>query len=908
MRRGSVAQLGVMGIVLCLGIPTWEAYAQSVPAPVLSQVSPDRVAVGDLFTLTGEAFAAGEAQVTVNFGSIPVTVTPDSDTQISLTVPQGATSGPVTVTTTAMANGQPLLQTSNPEDILVIWDTLDLSALLGTSNGVFGNMLLPGRADDVIATENNYLTGAVRFFDIQANGTTTSLLGTMANSVTGTNSTIDPVSGDFYAITAGGAYTLVIADQNTGHVLYQGPNPPGQAWTPYCIRFDPQGDLIVAGARQGPSWLLCLWRFAPGDPVVLDPNNAQSLMPGGVSAGWGWQGDMAVAGNGTIYAVDGDNYPGPEKLWMVPGQNGLPYETIPMPPSTAASEYPGYGVWFLAADCMGRAYAINPCLNDSNCSSPQAVYLLPDMTPVAYPQGIYFTWGFSSDAYGDLYLMGSKDPLHDYTNFLVRVLPDQFVNPNYYDTFTCCPTGVQYKDVVQKSRGETVETSCSTLTVNISQNGQTIPVTQSGQTVTLPLGATPNLALLSNGQIISSATWNLHPLSRDNPTPDPDDLFPGAGDVALLWSPNSPPAVGPPAPAQLVVLHLGRFQITATSGQNSLSFTVQTVASGALGADPSGNAYDCTIYTNAERFGIPPEYIKACIDRETGKSFHPELTRYEALAWDYAVFRTELTDPYYSQFAFDEPAIAPGVPGSPIQPGAWVNSWKDTRVKGYDQPGSGPLFSLQLLDSWTDWNSGTGCSPVTTSDTDISAHAVVLGSSAWVVPPPNPPFQQGPCGVGYDWYEQPNASYWVAVFQYDMYRSLGEVSDPVASLDYFYDHKDYNAQTVLASSYGLMQVGFEEMRLYDGTGWMPPDPTATNFMLPDQNIQVGSWVLSRKAMGITSPVPTNSLGDFQNYFVTAFGRYNGGGASYGQDVVLERAPAFEPALATQPPSSGRKNP
>ena len=40
------------------------------PPPVLSQVEPDRAAVGDLLTLTGQAFAAGEAQVTVNFGSI----------------------------------------------------------------------------------------------------------------------------------------------------------------------------------------------------------------------------------------------------------------------------------------------------------------------------------------------------------------------------------------------------------------------------------------------------------------------------------------------------------------------------------------------------------------------------------------------------------------------------------------------------------------------------------------------------------------------------------------------------------------------------------------------------------------------------------------------------------------------
>ncbi|MGA9752859.1 MAG: hypothetical protein WBS54_13845, partial [Acidobacteriota bacterium] len=504
----------------------------------------------------------------------------------------------------------------------------------------------------------------------------------------------------------------------------------------------------------------------------------------------------------------------------------------------------------------------------------------------------------TSDGYGDLFVFGTGTA---YRNAIRRVTVQDFTDPHYYDDFTCCPTGVQYKDVVQKSRGENVQLSCSTLTINISQQGsQTISVTQSGQKVTLALGATPTLALLSNNQALQ-ATWSLQSPSRNNPA-DPDDLFPS--NVALLFPPNGVSGAG------LAVLHLGSFQITATSGQNSLSFTVQTVAAGALGADPAGNAYDTAIYADAERFGIPPEYIKACIARES--NFSEELTRYEPRTWDYASFRTQLGDPYYFAFCFDEPSI-PGVSGSPIAQGTWLAAWKDTRVKGYDpgQSSSGPQYGYEKLDSWADWSSGSGCTPVTAADTDISAYSLVLGSCAWVLPPANPPYQTGPCGVGWDWYKTP--SVWVAVYLYDEYGSQGDSGGPYDSLDFFYNNKGYNAQTVLASSYGLMQVGFEEMKYFDRTGWMPADTplarTAANFMAPDQDIRVGCWALSDKAQFIRGVNPRNSLSDFQGYFVHDFSLYNGVSrdnptqtTEYGLDVVLQRAPTYVPALPAQPPA------
>ena len=115
------------------------AHAQSPPppAPVITRVSPDRVAVGDVITLEGEHFLAGDAQAAVRFGSLLVTVAPLSDTRIDVAVPDGAAKGSVTVTTTAQADGRTIEQTSNPAAILVMWKRADLAPLLPANTTVY---------------------------------------------------------------------------------------------------------------------------------------------------------------------------------------------------------------------------------------------------------------------------------------------------------------------------------------------------------------------------------------------------------------------------------------------------------------------------------------------------------------------------------------------------------------------------------------------------------------------------------------------------------------------------------------------------------------------------------------------------------------------------------------------------
>ena len=111
---------------LCFGL---NALAQSPPPPpAISAITPDRTAPGDLITISGEGFAVSSEPVLVNFSSSgPVSVTPAGEDTILVTVPPGAKTGPVTVTTTATHEGQPLVQTSNAADILVVWKRFDMN-------------------------------------------------------------------------------------------------------------------------------------------------------------------------------------------------------------------------------------------------------------------------------------------------------------------------------------------------------------------------------------------------------------------------------------------------------------------------------------------------------------------------------------------------------------------------------------------------------------------------------------------------------------------------------------------------------------------------------------------------------------------------------------------------------------
>ncbi|KAA5546542.1 IPT/TIG domain-containing protein [Adhaeribacter rhizoryzae] len=73
-----------------------ETFTLVVPAPAITSISPSSGKIGALVTITGTNFANA---VNVSFNGTSASFTVDNDSQITVQVPNGATSGPVTVTT-----------------------------------------------------------------------------------------------------------------------------------------------------------------------------------------------------------------------------------------------------------------------------------------------------------------------------------------------------------------------------------------------------------------------------------------------------------------------------------------------------------------------------------------------------------------------------------------------------------------------------------------------------------------------------------------------------------------------------------------------------------------------------------------------------------------------------------------
>jgi len=74
------------------------SFTVTQPAPTISSFSPAMGPVGTVVTITGSAFTGATS---VKFDGIAASYAVDSDTQITATVPAGATTGPISVTTSS---------------------------------------------------------------------------------------------------------------------------------------------------------------------------------------------------------------------------------------------------------------------------------------------------------------------------------------------------------------------------------------------------------------------------------------------------------------------------------------------------------------------------------------------------------------------------------------------------------------------------------------------------------------------------------------------------------------------------------------------------------------------------------------------------------------------------------------
>ena len=142
------------------------------PAPAITGVSPSSGAVGSTVTVTGSGFTGATA---VAFNGTAATFTVTSDSQISATVPAGASTGPITVTTPAGTGTSPSsftvtagplsyysLVTSAPT-LLAYWRLGEASGTTATDttgryNGTYVNKPTLGSAGAIVNDPNTSAT------------------------------------------------------------------------------------------------------------------------------------------------------------------------------------------------------------------------------------------------------------------------------------------------------------------------------------------------------------------------------------------------------------------------------------------------------------------------------------------------------------------------------------------------------------------------------------------------------------------------------------------------------------------------------------------------------------------------------------------------------------------------------
>lgn len=635
------------------------AWAQSLPAPELLFVWPDRPAPGDEITLTGQHFTGPGCTAKVKFSpdleAQPQAASPDT---IRVVVPQDARSGKVAVLRNCEVAGGVAVELSNSLPILVIWREMALQ-----SWAMFYNMLLPGDRSSVMALEDYGVGGEISDYSslvrIFHDGTKESVFACV--KLYRGNMAWDPANRRVvaYLYQRYPEPGVVLQSFPGGQVVWRCQSPC--QWWPQSFTFDPQGNLYVVGKGWiGATLAFDVWRVKPGEDLVLDPAHPSALLPQPetLPSYGAWNDNLCVrtAGDGSVaFVYKWQEYPAYDaplysRLYRISPNGAVTSQELPQ---ICVEDTTGNAAtWYIAGDCRGKFYGIPSFIFAWSCwdyDQVWTIYDLSDMSVVAQiPRGPNDSVisGLTTDSWGNLYV--NIERTSGPPRVIRRVMPDELVG-------TYCPLWETGQQSVGLTAHEQSTDSCSRcredkkkLVVKWVKDPErpnpddpvNVAWIDSPVELLVNLGESPGFAAYlckenerqCDNQV--EARWEIQELSVAPGVDMEKAIYPDH--PLFLYGDNLTQRVA--HSGRLQTVHLGHAKLKVTVPENQgqqvepLVLDIDVIHPTFLGIDH--NQFDSIMGEVAHRFGIPPQVIKAQVHHETVGRFDPESFRYEARTVD----------------------------------------------------------------------------------------------------------------------------------------------------------------------------------------------------------------------------------------------------------------------------------
>lgn len=451
------------------------------------------------------------------------------------------------------------------------------------------------------------------------------------------------------------------------------------------------------------------------------------------------------------------------------------------------------------------------------CSTPLDYVSVDSVTPNLYTAGSIF---------------------YDY-NYLI------FGYANFYTSGLSTATGLKLQ--IEPLDRDEVELPVQARQVDISNN----------VTVTLPLGQLADLTLQNSSGEVIPATFTLSAPTFDQTLVSAESLY--TDHVGILFQNTTRDNV---IPQEIIALHLGTESLTITPTDTTIPpITVKLkVVAGSLGS--TNNQFDSSINNYASLRGIPPQFIKALISHESGKTFATNSYRYEPVSIDAQYLGADISDKTRTKFS--------NVIISDIN--AVVLSSKSTIA-----PRSiyGIRFPKEQKDGFI------------TNDFEAKEGINIFASDILDY---NDTSKYG--FASQNWLKVASKN----LKDFNKNRALGNGTSSQAGSNDFSKTYGFPAQTVAAASYGLMHVvHFYAVtqwttKLIDGSG-LAIDPTdAQNGLVnSDVNIKFGSLALRSAFGSVNSTDQIQNFKTFSKYsdlLRKASQKYNGINSKFTADRIL----------------------